>query len=392
MPSNSFHTRSPRQWIPAIVATISLAGAAVVSSPGIADAVAGISLGDLTIVEGDTGTRDVLVTFSSADPLPAQCQVNFSSSGGTAVGGGDYNPIDGEIILDAGSVGVQRVVATIKGDVLFEPDETFDVRVFNAAGAIPPCPTIDRTAVITIQNDDIANPPTVSVANASIVEGDSGEVVMTAEFSATGPLAFECDVNFTDVGGSATRDVDWRSSPSGATFAAGSLASPVTIGVITVIGDTRFEGTESVAFRLFNDTDGIPNCPIVLGEGATLIINDDDQPTIRRISLSDASVTEGDSGTTNMTFTATLDGSADGTESFSATTTGGSGTDGSDFVGTNVFRSFSAGATSVQFTIPITGDTTDEPDDDAVFDTLWCAESFTWSRLVALTSTVASNL
>ncbi len=29
---------------------------------------------------------------------------------------------------------------------------------------------------------------------------------------------------------------------------------------------------------------------------------------------------------------------------------------------------------------------------DAVFDTLWCAESLTWSRLVALTSTVASNL
>jgi uncharacterized delta-60 repeat protein len=81
------------------------------------------------------------------------------------------------------------------------------------------------------------------------------------------------------------------------------------------------------------------------------------------ISIDDVIVTEGNSGTTNATFTVTLSQASTQTVSVQATTADGSATAGSDYTATSGTVTFAPDDTSEPFTVPVIGDTDVESDE-----------------------------
>jgi Ca2+-binding RTX toxin-like protein len=91
----------------------------------------------------------------------------------------------------------------------------------------------------------------------------------------------------------------------------------------------------------------------------TLSATDDSSP---RISIDDASVGEGSSGTTAMTFTVTRSGDH-GTSSVHYETQGVTATSGADFAPASGQLSFPTGVTTRTITVAVTGDLLDESDE-----------------------------
>ena len=88
--------------------------------------------------------------------------------------------------------------------------------------------------------------------------------------------------------------------------------------------------------------------------------DDNDNP---RISIGDASVTEGDSGTTPMTFTVSRAGSPHGTSSVHYATQGGTASSGVDFAPASGVLHFPTGVMSRTLTVDVTADRLDEVDE-----------------------------
>lgn len=87
------------------------------------------------------------------------------------------------------------------------------------------------------------------------------------------------------------------------------------------------------------------------------------QGTLPAASISDVTVTEGSSGTTNATFTVTLDKASDPLVVVSYSTEDGSATTPRDYGGVGSAVIFQPGDTSEDITIAIEGDTLDEIDE-----------------------------
>lgn len=82
-----------------------------------------------------------------------------------------------------------------------------------------------------------------------------------------------------------------------------------------------------------------------------------------QIVISDRTVTEGNSGTTNAVFNVTLSPPASGPLSLNYATVAGTATSGSDFVATSGVLNWSAGQSTKTITVPVIGDTLDESDE-----------------------------
>ena len=91
------------------------------------------------------------------------------------------------------------------------------------------------------------------------------------------------------------------------------------------------------------------------------ITNNDDKPGI---TIAPASATEGDSGSANMTFTLTLGQAVSQDVTVNYVTSDGTATAGQDYTAvTGGTATIPANSTSSTFTVSVTGDTTDEPNE-----------------------------
>jgi parallel beta-helix repeat protein len=81
------------------------------------------------------------------------------------------------------------------------------------------------------------------------------------------------------------------------------------------------------------------------------------------LSISDATVTEGNAGTTSASFTVTLAPTSTGTVTVNWATANGTATQPSDYVAGSGVLTFTAGQTSKTITVAVNGDTTSEPDE-----------------------------
>ena len=114
--------------------------------------VGNIAISDVTISEGDAGTKTA--TFTVSRTGTAAFTVDFSTTDGTATAGSDYLHNAGTLHFAAGQAS-QTLSVTINGDTTFEANETFFVNLANATngGTI-----LDGQGVGTITNDDPAPP------------------------------------------------------------------------------------------------------------------------------------------------------------------------------------------------------------------------------------------
>ncbi|WP_211219677.1 alpha/beta hydrolase [Nevskia ramosa] len=318
-----------------------------------------LSINDVSLVEGNSGTTNAVLTVSLSSASQTTVTVMYATADGTATMGSDYVATSGTLTFAPG-VTTQPVTIGILGDTVFESDETVLVSLTNASGA-----TIGRGAgVITITNDDVVQ-PTLSINDASLVEGNSGTTNAVLTVSLSSASQTTVTVMYATADGTATAGSDYVATSGTLTFAPGVTTQPVTIGIL---GDTVFESDETVLVNLT----GASGAAISDGQGVITITNDD--VMLPTLSVADASVIEGNSGSRNIVFLITLSPASATTTTVRAATSDGTATNGSDYSGGSVTISFAPGETSKSAPISVRGDTTIEPD-ETFFVTLSGASS-----------------
>ncbi|HEX8911731.1 MAG TPA: NPCBM/NEW2 domain-containing protein [Humisphaera sp.] len=192
--------------------------------------------------------------------------------------------------------------------------------------------------------------PAVSVADAQVVEGDSGTRTMTFTVTRSSPLG-TTSVNWATAAGTATAGTDYVTASGQVLFLAGETTKTVAV---TVKGDTTTEANETLSVNLGNPVDGVLGRATAVGT-----IVDDDTPAI---SINDVSAAEGKSGTTALTFTISRTKTS-GASSVKWATANGTATAGSDYAAAGGTVSFSSGQATKTVSVTVTGDTAVEPDE-----------------------------
>lgn len=306
-----------------------------------------LSLDDLVLSEG-TGTGGTgQVRLWTPVPADRAIQVRAYNTGATATHGTDYTPFNAIFTLPAGTTELMLPI-TVTGDTLDELDETFFVRLQS-----PVVATIaDGEAIVTILDDD---DNAFSVDDRTGDEGTATGGVLTFTVRLATSAVTPAAIDFATVDGTAIGGVDFQPVSGTLDFAVGQLTRTV---VVNLIADADPEPDETFRLVLSNPQGAV----IDDGEGVGTIRNDD-----AAASIADSSRFEGHSGTASMTFTVTLSRAAVQTTTVDWTTAeldppaSDSATAGVDFTAASGTLTFTTGQASRTLSVPIHGDTVDEP-------------------------------
>jgi len=131
---------------------------------------------------------------------------------------------------------------------------------------------------------------------------------------------------------------------------------------VTVNGDTKFEASET----FFVNLSSAVNAGIADGQGMGTITNDDAAPSL---SIGDAVVTEGNSGSVTAVFTVTQSAVSGMATTVNYTTTDGTATASSgDYMATSGMVTIPVGSTTSVIMVSVLGDTLPEPDETFFVD------------------------
>jgi hypothetical protein len=226
--------------------------------------VGNISINDVTITEGNSGTKVATFTVTRTGGTAA-FDASYATADGTATAGSDYVAQPTSTVSFAAGDLSKAISVTINGDTTVEPDETFFVNLLSATngGAI-----VKSQGVGTITNDDsAAGVGNISINDVTITEGNSGTKAATFTVSHTGTAAFS--VGYATANGTATAGSDYVATAGTLSFAAGQATQTVSV---TINGDTAIEPSETFFVNLTNPSNG---GTILDAQGLGTISNDD---------------------------------------------------------------------------------------------------------------------
>jgi hypothetical protein len=142
----------------------------------------------------------------------------------------------------------------------------------------------------TIIDDDVV--AAISIADASVAEGNSGEQNLAFSITLSAASGLDAIVDYATVDGTAVSGEDYVAISGTALIPAGSVTAVIDVAIL---GDIDIEADEQFQVVLSNPV----NVSIATGVATATIQNDDDGPVV---SISDASVTEGNAGESQLSF------------------------------------------------------------------------------------------
>ena len=285
----------------------------------------------------------VTVGYATADLAPDEYGWDYDFGyAASATPGADYTAASGTLIFAAGETS-KIITVFVNGDRLAESAERFAVNLGNSAAAH----IGSGRALGTIVDDE----PRINISGGSVTEGDSGSGGLTFTVALSAASDVPVTVDYATADGSATAGGDYQAKSGSLTFAAGQTSQAVTIAVN---GDRLGEQDETFSLNLT----GATNAGIGSSHGYGTIV--DDEP---RINVNSVRLTEGNSGSRAMTFTATLSAATSQAVSVNYATRDDSATAGNDYVAAAGTLTFAAGQTSKTFTVAIRGDKKREADE-----------------------------
>jgi len=200
------------------------------------------------------------------------------------------------------------------------------------------------------------NGPCFLINDVTVVEGDTAvfTVIFTGSIS---NLNQNFPINYSISNGTATAKSDYVAETQAGTlfFRQGVLTNRIFVHINT---DLEVESNETFFVNLLSPA--TYNATICRSPGVCTILDGTVPPTL---TISDAQVLEGDIGTTNMVFTASLSRASPQTISVDFSTAGGTALAGSDYVPTNGTLTFQPGITTTNFSVLVRGDTDVELDE-----------------------------
>src|SRR5262249_50512173 len=145
----------------------------------------------------------------------------------------------------------------------------------------------------TIIDDD--SPVSLSIADYSANEGNSGTSAFTFVVNLSGPSGNTVTVNYSTSDGTATTGgSDYQATSGALPFSTGQMSKTITV---LVNGDTVSEANETFYVTL----SGASGASISRAQATGTIINDDGVPA-PTVSVTSVSANEGNSGTTAFVF------------------------------------------------------------------------------------------
>jgi uncharacterized protein YhjY with autotransporter beta-barrel domain len=302
------------------------------------------SLGDFA-TKSYTGT--VQVPTLSINPATATAvqnlpfSLNLSANGGIApysflheVGGGALPP--GITLSPAGVLsGTPTTIGTTN----------FQVRVTDSSSGPGSYFELENFSFI------VSAPPVASIAVSPSAVSEDGAPNLVYTVSLSQAVSVPVSVNYS-VAGSAIAGSDFNTVASPLTIPAGATSATI---IINPTADATIETDETVVISLAAGAGysvGAPN-------SANGTILNDDLPSL---TINDVSLNEGNSGTTNATFTVSLSAPAGpGGVSFDIATANGSATAGSDYTAqTLTAQTIAAGSSTFSFAVAVSGDLLNE--------------------------------
>ncbi len=126
------------------------------------DPLPSLSINDVTVVEGNSGTTNAVFTVTLSAASGQTVSVNYATADGTATQPADYTSASGTLTFTPGQT-TQTITVQVAGETVPEANETFFVNLSGATNAT----IADNQGVGTITNDDVP----VSVSPSTLPNG-----------------------------------------------------------------------------------------------------------------------------------------------------------------------------------------------------------------------------
>ena len=308
------------------------------------DAPPALAIDNVTVNEA-AGSATFTVTLGAASGQVVA--VDFATTPQTATAPADYQSVAGTLTFLPGGPLTQTITVPIVNDAIYENTETFLVNLSGPVNAT----IANAVGVGTIQDDDPL--PTISITGSTVTEGNVGTTPAVFTVTLSGLSSFPTTVQYVTANGTATAGLDYLATTGTLTIPAGSLVGTI---VVPVVGDLLDEPDETFTVNLSAPT----NAALAVAQGVGVILDDDAAPTA---AIGPATVIEGNTGTTNATFTVTLSAVSGRDVTVNFATADGTATAGLDYLATAGTLTIPAGSLVGTIVVPVVGDLLDEPDE-----------------------------
>jgi hypothetical protein len=310
-----------------------------------------VRVADLTVAEGNSGSGTAVfeVVLDAASVQPAT--VAWATADGTAAGGRDYTAANGSLTFAPGDT-AETVTVEVTGDAVNEADEEF----FLTLGAAVDAELTDAAGRAVIANDDLAQ---LDIADANIVEGDSGATGLTFTVTLTPPSSSTVTASFASSDGSAhagdaNAEGDYVAVSGGVTFHPGDRLRTL---VVAVNGDTTDKLSETFQVALSGVSAGARFGQAV---ATGTVIDDDGLPDI---ASPDVTVTEKTGEETTAVFPVRLSAPRSFAVTVHFETLPGTSSAATDFTSVSGDLTFAPGDEEHPVPVAVRGDTRAEADE-----------------------------
>lgn len=223
-----------------------------------------LSINDVTVTEGDSGTIAAVFTVTRSGNLAGTSTVNYNTVDSGALAGSDYVASSGTLTFAPGAAAM-TVTILVKGDLIDEYDQGFAVNLSAASGGV----IIDGQGFGQILDND----PTPMITITSKVSRKEGGNNQTTSFvfvvTLSAPSEKYVQVNFATANGTATTaSSDYTARSGTLTFAPGVTSQSISVAVR---GDKNKEANET----FFVNLSGTSNATIAAAQGIGEILDDD---------------------------------------------------------------------------------------------------------------------
>ena len=308
-----------------------------------------------SVTGGDSaaeGVANAALDFeiSLSEAAPDDIDIQYETRPGSASADSDYASRSGTITIPSGSLTASIAVAIVD-DFLDEPDETVNVAITSvSSGTIA-----TGSASGTIVDNDAE--PTLSIASASVVEGNAGDTPVNFDLTMNRVSGFDVSVDFATSDITAIAGEDYTAGTGTVTIPAGSRRGIVTI---QVSGDTIDESNETFNVTISNPVNVQTGTATVVG----MIVNDDDgNPPPAVVSIADAAAVGESAGGSTLVFPVSLSAASGVDLDVQYQTEDDTAQSGSDYTGVAATVTIPAGETSATIDVGILDDASDEPDE-----------------------------
>ncbi|MEZ6127297.1 MAG: proprotein convertase P-domain-containing protein [Planctomycetaceae bacterium] len=278
------------------------------------DDAATISINDVVVVEGDSGTVDAIFTVTLNGQVDHDVTFDFDTAALTgSAADSDYVDLNGQFTFPAnsGAVTTTTLTVTVNADAKVELDEMFELVLSNIQAGGLDVTFADDRGQGAITNDDSAN---LSIGDVTVAEGNAGATTFTFDVFLDAEVDTDVTIDFATADGTArASDSDYLmssglvSSGTALTFTGNSGGASTQQITVAVNGDAKVELDETFFVNLSNLLAGGRAVTLVDNQGLGTITNDDSA----NLSIGDVTVAEGNAGATTFMFDVFLDAEVD---------------------------------------------------------------------------------